>query len=308
MKTPPKFTIGCDPEFFMRERATGKLISAIPYIKGTKDKPELLPQGGNIQRDNVAVEIATDPASAPEQFVTNIGCTLKEAVKKLPNGHEIIAIPSAHFDKDQLDHPDACIFGCDPDYNAWKMCENEKPYAEDLTFRSCGAHIHVGTNGKDDNAFLLEFNRKMEFVKIMDCVHGIISTILDSSKAAIDRRQLYGKAGAHRCKEYGVEYRVLSNYWLQSPVTVMMMYHLTQDALRICRKGLAKDLITAMGENEVQTVINKGQYEAAFKMLENHLLPILSQDSTHYFNEALAKIKANDMNFDKEWDLKMETH
>ena len=304
----PQFTIGCDPEFFMRERATGKLISAIPYIDGTKEAPELLAQGGNLQRDNVTVEIATDPADTWYQFVNNISCTLKEAIKKLPSGHEIIAIPSACFNQDQLEHPDACVFGCDPDYDAWNMRENDKPCAADSTFRSCGAHIHVGTNGKDDNAFLLNFNRKMELVKVMDCLHGVISTILDSSKEAIDRRQLYGKAGAHRSKSYGVEYRVLSNYWLRSPTTVMMVYYLTQDALRICRERNAQDLITAMGEDEIQSVINKGNRKAALKMLEDHLLPILSQDSIHYFNEAFAKVENNDMNFDMEWGLKMAEH
>ena len=304
----PQFTIGCDPEFFMRERATGKLISSIPFINGTKHNPELLPQGGNIQRDNVAVEIATDPAQTADQFVKNISCTLKEAIKKLPSGHEIVAIPSACFDEDQLKHPEAHIFGCDPDHNVWTMCENDKPYAADPTFRSCGAHIHVGTDGKDSNAFLLNFNRKMEFVKTMDCIHGVISTILDNSKEAIDRRQLYGKAGAHRSKFYGVEYRVLSNYWLRSPVTVMMMYYLTQDALQICREQAANKLITTMGEEEVQTVINEGKQEVAFKMLENHLLPILNQDSIYYFNEALAKVKVNDMNFNMEWGLEMHKH
>lgn len=303
-----QFTIGCDPEFFMRERITGKLISAIPFIKGTKDKPELLPRGGNLQRDNVAVEVATDPAGTVNQFVNNISCTLKEAVKRLPSGHEIVAIPSAYFNKDQLNHPEANVFGCDPDFDVWKMRENTKPYATDPTFRSCGAHIHVGTDGTDDNAFLLDWDRKMEFVKVMDCVHGVISTILDNSKEAIDRRQLYGKAGAHRHKPYGVEYRVLSNYWLRSPITVTMIYHLTQDALQICREQVAKKLIMSMGEDEVQTVINKGQQDVAFKMLEKHLLPILSQKSIYYFNESLAKIKNNDMNFNAEWNLEMHNH
>lgn len=303
----PKFTIGCDPEFFMRHRNTGKLISAIPFIHGTKYEPELLPQGGNIQRDNVAVEIATDPAETVEQFVNNISCTLKEAVKKLPKGHDMVAMPSAHFDKDQLEHPDACIFGCEPDHNAWNLKTNEAPYIDDLTFRSCGAHIHVGTNGEDDNAFLLDFYNKMEFVKIMDCLHGVISTILDYSKKAIDRRKLYGKAGAHRVKDYGVEYRVLSNYWLQSPVTVMLMYHLTQDALRICREKLAKKLIEVMGENEVQSIINEGNKDAALKMLENNILPIISEDSSHYFNESLAKI-SDGVDLNCEWNLEMDKH
>ena len=220
----------------------------------------------------------------------------------------MVAIPSAHFDKDQLEHPDACVFGCDPDYNAWSMDENNTPYTEDQTFRSCGAHIHVGTTGEDANAFLLNFNGKMEMIRTMDCLHGVLSTILDSSKEATDRRRLYGKAGAHRCKEYGVEYRVLSNYWLQSPVTVMLMYHLTQDALHICREALANNLIEAMGGDEVQSVINEGNREAALKMFENHLIPVLSQSSTHYFNEALAKISADDMNFNEEWGLGMNAH
>lgn len=298
------FTIGCDPEFFLKERKSGKLISAIPFVTGTKECPMPLPKGGNIQRDNVAVEIATDPASSIDQFVANIKNTLSEAVKTLPKDTEIVALPSACFDKEQLVDPEAQRFGCDPDYNAWTMYENEKPCAADETFRSCGAHIHVGTTGNDENKFLLDIEGKIATVKIMDCIHGIISTVLDSGKEAVDRRQLYGKPGAHRVKwEYGVEYRVLSNYWLKSPVTVMLMYSLTKDVLDIVREGKADALIEAMGEHEVQNTIMSGDSQAAMKMIENYVLPILSEESKFYFNEALAKIKANDMDFHKEWEL-----
>jgi len=302
----PRFTIGCDPEFFLRERESGKLISAIPHVAGTKEEPQLLPKGGNIQRDNVAVEVATDPADSLEAFISNIGATLSEAVKILPTGCEIIAIPSANFDKDQLEHPEAQLFGCDPDYDAWDVRENDKPCAVDNTFRSCGAHIHLGTDGQDENVFLLDFDGKLNTVKVMDCVHAIISTVLDSGQEAIDRRQLYGKPGAHRPKEYGVEYRVLSNYWLKSPVTVQLMYHLSQDVLGIVREGKAEELIEAMGENQVKSTIANGDVDAAAKMIETHLLPILSEDSVHYYNEALAKVKANDMNFHQEWELYKE--
>jgi len=301
------FTIGCDPEFFLKERKSGKLISAIPFVKGTKERPMPLPKGGNIQRDNVAVEVATDPASSLDQFINNIKNTLSEAVKTLPGNTEIVALPSACFEEEQLKDPEAQRFGCDPDYDAWTMYENEKPCAADATFRSCGAHIHVGTTGKDENGFLLEIEGKIAMVKIMDCLHGIISTVLDSSKEAVDRRQLYGKPGAHRIKwDYGVEYRVLSNYWLKSPVTVMLMYSLTQDALDIVREGKAENLIEAMGEHEVRNTIMTGDSDSAMKMIETHLFPILSKESKFYFNEALAKVKANDMDFHKEWELYKE--
>ena len=54
----------------------------------------------------------------------------------------------------------------------------------------------------------------------------------------------------------------------------------------------------------VRSTIATGDVEAALKLIEVHLMPILSEDSKHYFNEALAKIKANDMDFYTEWKLK----
>jgi hypothetical protein len=298
------FTIGCDPEFFLKERESGKLISAIPFVEGTKHEPQPLPKGGNIQRDNVAVEVATDPADSADGFVQNIKNCLTEAVNVLPEGAEIVALPSANFDADQLEHEEAQQFGCDPDFDAWDVSMNESPCATDASFRSCGAHIHVGTNGKDGNEFLLEFDGKIDTIRAMDCVHGIISTILDNSEDAIARRQLYGKPGAHRPKdEYGVEYRVLSNYWLKSPVTVMMMYHLTQDVLDIVRDGKAAALADEIGADRVKDVITTGNSEEAMKIFEQNLIGRLSEDSVHYFNEALAKVKANDMDFHTEWGL-----
>ena len=299
-------TIGCDPEFFLKDIKSGKLISGIPFISGTKEEPKLLPKGGNIQRDNVAVEIATDPAISGEDFVEKVRDTLSEMVKVVPTWTKVIAIPSANFDPDQLDHPEAQAFGCSPDFDAWEVRKNDPPYADDSTFRSCGAHIHVGTDGKDDNKFLLEFEGKLLTVRVMDCLHGIISTVLDSSPESIARRALYGNPGAHRPKDYGVEYRVLSNYWLKSPVTVMLMYHLTQDALKVIREGKAEALIAAMGENQIKNTIKNGDVESALRMLNDHVLPLLCEDSLYYYNEALAKIQKNDMNFHTEWELYKE--
>jgi hypothetical protein len=300
-----KFTIGCDPEFIMREKRSGNLISAIPHVRGTKHNPMPLPLGGNIQRDNVAVEIATDPTDSAAGFVGNIKATLSEAIKTLPEEVELIAEVSAHFPEDQLQHPEAEAFGCDPDYCAWECAENEKPcpVGENYTFRSFGAHIHVGTTGKDENTFLLDFNGKIDMVKAMDCFHGIISTVLDSGEKSIARRKLYGKPGAHRPKDYGVEYRVLSNYWLKSPVTVMLMYNLTSDALDQVREGIISQLIEEIGKDNIHNTIMNGDIKAAMEIIDKHLMKRMSQDSIHYYNEAVAKLRANDMDFHKEWEL-----
>lgn len=294
-------TIGCDPEFFMKDRKKGKLISAIPYVDGTKEEPKQLTRG-NIQRDNVALEIATDPAKGMDEFVENIKQTLIEAVATLPKDKEIVALPSATFDEKELEHPEAQRFGCDPDFDAWEVCQNDPPCALDVSFRSCGAHIHVGTDGEDENVFLLDFDGKLNTVKAMDCIHGLISTTLDYSQESIARRQLYGKPGAHRPKDYGVEYRVLSNYWLKSPTTAMMMYHLTQDALRVVRENKIDDLINTLGEAEIKRVISEGDVKAANKAVSDHIMPLLSEDSIHYYNEAQKKIET-DVDFHSEWSL-----
>ena len=301
MTEKANFTIGCDPEFFLKKE--GKLISAIPFLTGTKWEPTPLTKG-NIQKDNVAVEVATRPASSIEEFIDNIKTTLSEATKMLPEGSEIVAVPSASFSEDQLKDPEALAFGCEPDYCAWDVAENPRPKCSDVTFRSCGAHIHVGTTGEDENAFLLSFEGKLNTVKAMDCFHGIISTVLDSSKEALDRRKLYGKPGAHRPKDYGVEYRVLSNYWLKSPVTVMLMYHMVIDALKVIRENKLDELVNNIGGGKkIKDIIMSGDVKEALRVIESFVMPLMSKDSVFYFNEAIAKIKADDMHLYKEWEM-----
>lgn len=294
-------TIGTDPEFFLVDKSTGKYISAIPYIEGTKYNPMSLPSGGSVQHDNVAIEFATDPVDSKEDFVNAIKNAFKDISNKIPKGHDITAVPSADFENDQLKHPEALEFGCDPDYDAWEVAINTKPVAENQNFRSCGGHIHVGHVEGDGNDFLLDPYGKIDTVKMMDFVHGIISTILDNSIAAIERRKLYGKAGCHRPTDYGVEYRVLSNYWLKSPQLVMMVYSLTQDVLRLIREDVHLKLIDSVGSNRIQAIINEGLIDEATVIFENNIKPVLSEDSLNYIKECINKIEH--YNFKKEWEL-----
>lgn len=300
--TKKSFTIGTDPEFFLTR--SGKIISSIPHVDGTKEAPKMLPSGGNIQRDNVAVEIATKPAETVGDFINAIEATLKEAVATLPTNSEIIALPSAVVDDKELEHPEAQKFGCDPDFDAWRFAINDAPclMGADENLRSCGAHIHVGTSGNDANAFLSELDGKILMVKTMDCLHGIMSTILDNSEASIERRKLYGKAGAHRPKPYGVEYRVLSNYWLRSPVLVSMIYSLTEDALALVRDGKAQSLIDKISEEEVCRIINTGDIASATKIMDLHLAEVISKESLELFEIAKGMLN-NDIDMYKEWGM-----
>ena len=212
---------------------------------------------------------------------------------------------------DQLKSEEAQRFGCSPDYDAWIPMENEPPTPPSSNFRSCGGHIHVGKVEDDGNDFLVDDWGKIRLVKAMDCLHGIISVLLDSSKAAIDRRKLYGKAGCHRpvSKQRaglydGVEYRVLSNFWFKSPELVMLMDSLTQDALKLVREEKEGELIEAIGgANTVQRIINEGMFDRAKEVLDKHIEPLLSEDSAHYLKACLGNIK--NYNFTKEWQLEV---
>lgn len=292
-------TIGTDPEFFLTKG--DKLVSAIGIIPGTKENPHTLPSGSGLQTDNVALEFSSRVAKDGNELVVSLSETFKEIMKYIPEGHTIQAIPSARFSEDQLDNEEAQRFGCSPDFNAWTLEVNPVPCHEDPTFRSCGGHIHVGHVEGDGNEFLKDPYGKVEMVKIMDTLHGIISTVLDSSPQANERRKLYGKAGCHRPTDYGLEYRVLSNFWMKSPQLVMLMDSLTQDALRLIREHKAGDIIEQIGEETIQNIIDEGRVEEATHIIEKYLLSEMSEDSIYYFNECSNKVSTYELQ--KEWAL-----
>ena len=53
---------GCDPEFFLKDK-TGKFISAIGLVGGSKEEPKAIGNGCFVQEDNVAVEFNIPPVN-----------------------------------------------------------------------------------------------------------------------------------------------------------------------------------------------------------------------------------------------------
>lgn len=304
-----QFTLGSDPEFFFQDIKTGNMVSAIPFIAGTKEEPVPLPNGGNVQRDNVAVEIGTDVvlATADWDWIDSLHRALEGLKTVTPKGLELAVIPSATFPAKELEHEEAQMFGCTPDFDAWAISQNDPPCALDTTFRSCGGHVHVG--GLDvktgdplaDSGFLLDFEGKLSTVRAMDILHGTMFTILDCDEAAVKRRQLYGKAGCHRPTDYGVEYRSLSNMWMRSPFTAKLVQELTNDALNLVKDGGLDNLIKDIGESNIQETINLGNVDGATRIMEAYLWPLMGDQSRFFFNRSLAKLRDNDLHFNKEW-------
>lgn len=294
-------TIGTDPEFFVK-RTDGKFLNAETMFPGTKDAPFPMNSGAGLQTDNVAVEFASPVGENGEDLVAKLRNTFNELFLMLPANTVLDLSPAVLFDHDQLQTEQAQLFGCSPSYCAWDLVENERPNATLSNLRSAGAHIHIGKADGDGNDFLLDPYGKINTVRMCDCLHGIISVVLDNSKESVMRRELYGKAGEHRPKDYGVEYRTLSPFWMKSPNLVMLIDALTQDALRLVREEKHEEVIAAIGGGDVvRAIINNGQVDKARSIIEDVLFGYMSDDSKYFFKEC--SNASSSYKFEKEWQL-----
>jgi hypothetical protein len=255
-------TIGADPELFMQ--SGNKLISAIDKWGGTKEFPIPLGIGDGfaVLEDNVMVEFNIPPADSDKQFVENIQLSLSTIEKRIKDmGYEMSVLASGNFDKDQLDHWAAFVFGCDPDYNAYSGVKNAKPSIDAFpNFRSCGGHVHVGCGE-------LTFDQACAAVAFCDLHLGIPSMLLDTD---VERKKLYGKAGAFRVKPYGFEYRTLSNFWIFSPHLIKWVYHAAQRAVEHYQSGFNLEPFY----HDIQNAINNNDKELQKKLISHFNLGV----------------------------------
>jgi len=240
-------TVGCDPEVFLKDKE-GKYRSSIGVIPGTKTMPFRFDGKFAIQQDNVAAEFNIPPAKTKEEFVEFVQYTLdflSSFIKEKEWKLDLSA--SAEFPPEELEHPLAKIFGCDPDYNAWTGQINPRPRTTNKSLRSAGGHIHIGFKPIKKS---IELNYAL--ARAMDVFAGIPALLIDKDTK---RRKLYGKAGAMRHKDYGIEYRSLSNFWLASKELMEMVYDQTMQAVNFINSGLSVDEDAEL----IQETINKNK-------------------------------------------------
>lgn len=255
-------TIGADPEVFLSHK--GRFVSAIGKIGGTKKSPRLLErQGFALQEDNVAVEFNIPPATDLVSFVESIDWSVKRITKEVADrGWEVTITPAADFPVEELQDPRARHAGCDPDYNAWSRRMNPRPRVAEGTLRTGAGHVHVGVTPKP------KFSRE-GLIKALDLNLGVGSVILDPDTL---RKSLYGKAGAFRPCSYGVEYRVLSNFWLTSKKLTEWVYNQTHAAVdMLVERG--EEFFDEIGE-EIQTCINTSNKEMSYTLLKRYNIAV----------------------------------
>lgn len=220
-------TKGADPELFLVDDQ-GNFVSSIDKIGGTKEYPRPIDQEGNaVQEDNVAVEFNIPPSNTVEAFRSAIHKNLDYLKTFVANqGLSLSIVPSAEFSDKELSDPRAQVFGCDPDFNAWKGGEqNPRPSCDNPNLRSAGGHIHVqAPDGLDI----------LEAVKAMDV---FVTCALAPHDRDLRRRSLYGDKGAFRPKPYGFEYRTPSCAWIASDELIRLVWDQTDKAINFVLQG-----------------------------------------------------------------------
>ena len=251
--------IGADPEVFLVDRK-GNFVSSIGKFGGTKLNPIPIPglrTGFAVQEDNVTVEFNIPPSRSAKQFSKFIVSALDFISEKADKMNLTIAVvASALFPKKELADPRAQHFGCEADLNIWTGQENPRPTASNKRLRSCGGHIHMSYQG--DNMLL---------GKYADLFIGCPSIVFD---ADTQRRKLYGKAGACRQKEYGLEYRVPSNFWIKSTDLTEMVFEQAQRAISFAEQAKK---ISDEDAVKIQNCINNSDQALLRELTASYKIP-----------------------------------
>lgn len=229
------FKIGCDPEFFVRNKASGEFVSGFGLVPGTKSKPHKV-KNGAVQVDGLLLEINIDPAESAEEFLHNIESVKSQLEAMIPD-HELVTIPSVHFKESVLKGlpKEALELGCDPEFCAYKEVAIEKDLDNlEPNFRTAGGHIHIGWCEGVDTNHPDHIKACTLLAKELDYFLGMTSLLWDED---YERRSLYGAPGSMRVKSYGVEYRTLSNLWLQSPELIKWVFETTVYAAELLSQG-----------------------------------------------------------------------
>ena len=256
-------TIGADPELFLVNTKTGKVVSSIGIIPGEKGnayRSEDMPEGYGLEIDNILAEFNIPPVTTKEEFIGAM-VYMKDYIRKYIKAKnpdlDILCRASRTVDDDQLQSPEAKLFGCSVDYNAYTEEPNPKPEGERTNLRSAGFHIHIGY--KDNNV-----EDSLLLIKYLDMYLGVPSVLKDTDTK---RRSLYGKAGCFRLTPYGLEYRVLSSRFLATKTLLTWVWNGITKAINAFNdRG-------ALADHElVQKAINESDTELAKTLVQNYNL------------------------------------
>lgn len=246
-------SVGSDPEFFFVR--DGKVIPSTEVIvEETKD----------VKRDGFQGELNPASNTCREVAGANIARAITRAQSIAREAGASVSFEMSTIIEDDVwkrSLPSLKRFGCNPTVNV-----HEDKFVRSTgmreKFRSCGGHIHLQL----DSTTKKKVNK---LIQVMDIVVGNTCVLIDRDPANARRRKIYGRAGEHRLKPYGVEYRVPSNFWLKHYKLWSMVSGLARNSVVIIEHKLEDKLFALFDMKKVRDAINNNDYDLA---MENFLI------------------------------------
>ena len=206
-------TLGADPEAFIKE---GDMIVG---------SEKVIPPNGlsRIVRDGVQIELHPTPFTCRASLandLANLFGHLDSHLRKAKN-FSVCFTPVVELTPEEMAQlsPEARVLGCQPSLNIYDKDATVNVPA-DYPVRSAGGHIHIGLGPLPGYSggypYLMTEEKKRLIVQLMDILVGNTCVLIDRDPKQALRREAYGRAGEYRLPAYGVEYRTLSNFWLQA--------------------------------------------------------------------------------------------
>lgn len=241
-----RIALGCDPELFLANEdgiiGAEKVIpkegipsagsTAWPYPIGTVNGAVL---------DGVQLELHPPASTCRQSLAANLAQIFAALELKLVShkGVKVSFDPVVEVSKKELDtlSEDAKKLGCAPSLNTNKASATIKVAKSLELMRSAGGHLHLGSldafHGPMKDGKPTDSEKTIQLVNLLDLFVGLPCVLIDRDPQAAKRRRIYGRAGEHRLPPHGVEYRVLSNFWLRNYILMSFVFGQARLALAV---------------------------------------------------------------------------
>lgn len=201
--------------------------------------------------------------------------------------------------------PESCkVLGCEPSENAWgeghRIKLEKANQNAPIRLRSVGGHIHIGVaenqvqawkwgHARNKKLMHLLFEDRPRLVQALDLVAGTFIAACEAhDPAARERRQWYGEGGCYRPQEWGLEWRVPSSLWMQSPSVTSLMYQIARGAVLVALSDLDLALYErVVSPDDVIRIINNCDRGKAVEVWER-MAPYLGYLATTFTTDTWA--------------------
>jgi hypothetical protein len=261
-------TIGADPELFVLN-PENEVVPAWAFL--ASESIAKMKTGTPAFWDGFQAEIAPAGGACLEMFGDNIRTglirVLGEARKTINNKCKLTIQNSVKLSQSVLEQAseEQIAFRCSASQNVYSDAGNPPPNPREYPWRYAGGHIHLGLP-----KYLPAV--KAEIIKALDGILGIAGVSLADGLDSPERRTMYGRAGEFRLPKHGIEYRVLSNFWLCHPAIMHLVFELARSTVRMAVGGFYRNCWVGSQDHErIQTIINGNDVPEARKMLKANL-------------------------------------